>query len=398
VSGPESLHIPSIEVKNRFAQDRGLYRLVMLTLAFNIAFLLHLLVFSTAPMVTAIMQEMGLSHTDFGLLFSILMVSLMLFRIPWGMVGDRIGYRNAFRIALPIIAVFAVLRAFAPGYPTLLLSQFFIGLGIAAILPCLPLIIKTWATTNPGFATGVYIAGFASGNGTALALTPYLMEIMSWRQVLLIYAGYGVLIALLWWIIARAEVRGTASLRLGSFTRIFKDRYVWVLLILMMAGAGGYDTLTTWMPRVLELKGVSTSLASLLALGFFLAGPVVGIFADRLKNTRLLIAMLGVLAAGSVVGINYAPLPLLLPCILLAGFATIGVLTIILSAPTRHPRLSPVAGSVVGMITSLGNTASLLLPIFFGYLIDVTGTYQTSILVVAAISGLILVMFSRFSE
>jgi len=75
-------------------------RSMMLGFSFVIAFLLHLSLFSTAPMVTTIMAEMNLSHTDFSLVFSIAMISLVLFRIPWGLVGDKIGYVNAFRIAL----------------------------------------------------------------------------------------------------------------------------------------------------------------------------------------------------------------------------------------------------------------------------------------------------------
>ncbi|NVM27084.1 MAG: hypothetical protein HWN70_14360, partial [Desulfobacterales bacterium] len=42
----------------------------MLSFAFTIAFLLHLLLFATAPMVTVIMEEMDLSHADFGLVYS----------------------------------------------------------------------------------------------------------------------------------------------------------------------------------------------------------------------------------------------------------------------------------------------------------------------------------------
>ena len=122
------------------------YHWTMISFSFVIAFLLHLLLFATAPMVTQVMEEMGLSHADFGLVFSAAMISLVLFRIPWGLIGDRIGYLNVFRIALPISAASAVLRGFTSSYSTLLISQFFLGLGLAAILPCLPLVIKEWAT------------------------------------------------------------------------------------------------------------------------------------------------------------------------------------------------------------------------------------------------------------
>jgi CP family cyanate transporter-like MFS transporter len=370
----------------------------MLVLSFSIAFLLHFLLFSTAPMVTAIMAEMGLTHADFGVVFSMIVVSLVLFRLPWGLLGDRIGYLNAFRIALPISAAFAVLRALSSGYPTLLLSQFFLGVGLAVVLPCLPLVVREWAPERPGLATGIYISGFAAGNASALGLTPPLLEMMNWRDVLLIYSGLAISVSLLWWILARSRVKSTSELQLRSFTRILKDKYVWVLLLFMMAAMGSYDTLTTWLPKVLELKGLDPALASLLPLGFFLAGPAIGLISDRFANMRVLIALLGIIAAISIIGINYAPFPLLLLGIFLIGFTTIGVLTISLAVPARHPRLSPVAASVVGLTSSLGNAGSLVMPVLFGFLIDVTGTFHASIFAVAALAGVTLVIGSRMSE
>ncbi len=112
----------------------------MLGFSFIIAFLLHLLLFATAPLVTPIMAEMKLSHAGFGLFFSMAMISLIFFRIPWGLMGDRIGYLSSLKIALSLSAAFATLRGFLPTYPTLLLGQFFLGLGLAAVLPCLSLL------------------------------------------------------------------------------------------------------------------------------------------------------------------------------------------------------------------------------------------------------------------
>ena len=89
------------------AMNRSEYRWVMLSFSFTVAFLLHLLLFATAPMVSVIMEEMSLSYAGFGFVFSAAMISLILFRIPWGLIGDRIGYLNALRIALPISAASA---------------------------------------------------------------------------------------------------------------------------------------------------------------------------------------------------------------------------------------------------------------------------------------------------
>ncbi len=371
---------------------------VMLCLAFGIAFLMPLLNFGTAPMVTDIMAEMNLSHTEFGLIFSVAVFSLMLFRIPWGLLGNHIGYRKAFRISLSFVAVFAVIRSLAPDYMTFLVSQFLLGVALAAVMPCLPLLVKEWAPRQPGFATGVYISGFAAGNAAAFGLTPYLLELLDWRHVLLVYSGLVVIVALLWWVLARSTTVETYRVPLRSFIGLFKDRCVWMLLIFMMAGIGSYDTLATWLPKILVARGLSSNLAMLLPLGYLLAAPVVGFVLDRFRSTRAVVALLGIIAAAAIVGINYTPYPLLLLCIFVAGFTTMGVLTIILSVSTHHQRLAPLTASVVGLVSSLGNLVSLVMPAIFGYLVDVTQAFQASLFTIAALAGVMLLVGALMSE
>ncbi|MBE9514150.1 MAG: MFS transporter [Chloroflexi bacterium] len=374
------------------------HRLLMLVFSFSIAFLLHILLFATAPMATTIMGEMGLSHARFGFVFSIAMASLVIFRLPWGLLADRIGYLRVMRMALLICTAFAFARAFSTSYPTLLLSQFFLGLGLAATMPCLSLLVRESSRRTPGLSTGIYVSGFAAGNAAALGITPYLLHLVSWRHVLFAYAGLAATLCLLWWCLAGSGAKPTSNLQLKSFTCILKDKYVWVLLLFVMAAMGSYDTLATWMPKVLEMKELSTAFASLLPLGFLLAGPIVGLASDRFKDRKTVVALLGLAAALSIGGINYAPVPALLVCLFLAGFTTIGVLTLALAAPVEHEYLSRFAGTVVGLISSLGNVGPLVMPVVFGYLIDVTGTFQTSVLCVAAVAGVAFTLGSRASN
>jgi cyanate permease len=374
------------------------WRWVMLSFSFIIAFLLHLLLFATAPMVTVIMSEMGLSHVGFGLVFSAAMISLILFRVPWGLIGDRLGYVNAFRIALPISAISAVLRGLSTDYLTLLLSQFFLGVGLAVVLPCLPLLIKEWSPESLGLWTGIYISGFAVGNATALGLTPLMLHILGWRSILLVYGALSVIVSGLWWGVARSSVRWASELEFKGVAKLLADRYVWLLLVFMIASMGCYDTLATWMPKVLEMKGLDKALASFLPLGFFLAGPIMGFALDRFQNRKTMIALLGVTAAISITGINYASGPPLLVCIVVSGFSCISALTISLTMPAKHNRLSASVGSVVGLTSSLGNIGPLVMPVVFGFFIDATGAFQMSVFSVALLASIVFIFGSRITE
>jgi cyanate permease len=191
---------------------------------------------------------------------------------------------------------------------------------------------------------------------------------MGWRDVLLAYSGMAVVVCGLWWALGRSAVKSTSEFQLKNFAAILKDKYVWVLLFFMIASMGSYDTLATWMPKVLEMKELNMTLASLLPLGFFLAGPIVGFASDRFRDRKAIIFLLGIVAAASI------------------------------AVPAEHERLSASVGGVIGLISSLGNIGPLVMPVVFGFLIDVTGTFQVSVVSVAVLAGVTFTLGSRVRE
>jgi len=377
-------------------ESMNMNQLKMSFFSFAIAFMLHLLLFATAPLSTVMMKEMSLSHAGFAFIFGIAMISLVASRIPWGIIGDHIGFRGAFRIALPLSATAAVIRSFSPGYSTLLITQLLLGFGLSSVLPCLPLLVKKSFMKNlTGFATGLYVAGFAAGNATALALTPRLLPIFSWRLILLLYAILPVAITILWWLFIPETSFKTKSVKPDQFKLIFKDRSLWILLILVIAAMGGYDTLATWIPKIIEMKHLNSSLSTLLPLGFFFSGPIIGVVSDRYINRKTLLAVMGFATIFSILGIRSNSLVLFNLSLFFAGFCPNSVLTISLTIPAEQERYASSVGGVVGVISSLGNIGPLILPVIFGSLIDITGTYQLSLLFIALFSGIIFVLSSR---
>ncbi|NLJ49511.1 MAG: MFS transporter [Candidatus Atribacteria bacterium] len=372
------------------------HQLKMSLFAFSIAFMLHLLLFSTAPLSTIIMKEMNLSHAGFAFIFGIAMISLVASRIPWGLIGDHIGFRNAFRIALPISAIAAVIRPFTKSYASLLLTQLALGFGLSSVLPILPILVKKSFQKNAtGFATGIYIAGFAAGNATAIAFTPSLLNYISWRTILFIYALMPVLVSVFWWLLIPETHLKTETIQFAQFKTILKDRSLWVLLMLVIACMGGYDTLATWIPKVIEMKNLNPSLATFLPLGFFFSGPIIGFVSDRLKKRNSLLTLMGLATLLSTLGINTSHHALFNLCLFLAGFCLNSVLTISLAIPAELERYASSVGGVVGVISSLGNIGPLALPVVFGSLIDLTGTYRVSIIFISLFSGLIISLCSR---
>ena len=66
---------------------------LMLILAFLASFTMHLLLFSYSQVKDSIILEMRLTYAQAGFVFSISIFALVVFRVPWGVIIDRIGVK-----------------------------------------------------------------------------------------------------------------------------------------------------------------------------------------------------------------------------------------------------------------------------------------------------------------
>jgi len=374
----------------------GTARNLILVLAFLTAFTLHLILFSYSPLIPMIIEEMGISHAEAGFVFSISMFAILLLRLPWGFLSDRLGVIATMRLATVFIGVFSLLRGFVTNYYLLLASQLLLGVGFASVLPCLAKIVNAMFTEKAGFATGIYMLGFPAGELVGLSLTSYLLLVLQgdWRLIFQIFGVWSVILTGLWWTVGshlHMKPVHQNSIAHTRVTTLLKVRQIWLLAGLCICSMGCYDTLLTWLPRILELKGIpppeASITASLFPLGFLLAGPVIGTLSDNVGLRKPFIGVMGFASVICIMLIHYATHVSLLGAISLAGFTLSGILTLVLVIPTEDPELSQNVGGAVGLFTSMGNVGSVLFPIIIGALIDVTRAPILPLTVLAIIGG-----------
>jgi cyanate permease len=372
---------------------------IVLIQSFLTAFTLHLLLFSYSPVIPLIIREMGISYVEAGFIFSICILAVIVLRIPWGFLIDRIGFIATMKTAMMLIGVFSLIRGFSPSYHTLLVSQLLLGAGFAAILPCLAKIVNVMFQEKAGFATGVYVAGFPTGELAGLGLTYYLILNVGWRKVFQMFGVWSLAVALLWWIVdMRVSVKQIylKNQPTPSLKSLVKLKQLWILVGLCVCSMGCYDTILTWLPSILEIREVpviEASIAtSIFPLGFLLSGPIIGTLSDNLGLRKPFIWILG---ATSIVFMLLIPYTIQTPLwisILIVGFTLSGILTLVLIIPTEHPELSELVGGAVGLISSIGNVGSFLFPIAVGFLIDTTGSAAPPLIFLAAISGIAVIL------
>jgi nitrate/nitrite transporter NarK len=369
----------------------------MLALGFVATMNVHLLLFSVSPLIGDITRELGLTNAEAGFLFSVSILTLIILRIPWGILFDRKGLKTTLGLALTLMGVFGLIRGFATDYPTLLASQFLLGAGLSGVIPAIPKLVSCWFSREKiGLATGICLAGFPVGDFVALSLTPFLvLALGGWRQVFQVYGAWVLIMTALWWKFAKEEPQNpsipkvvSGSLR-GDLAKLFKMREVWLLTGLYFCSGGCYDTILLWLPTIQQAMGATvwqaSLVASMLPAGFLFSAIAVGAASDRLGLRKPFILFMGgvsgpvLLLVGTVSGV-----PVYVTAFLV-GLCTVGVLTLVLTVPVEMPNLSQSLSSVLGIVSSVGNLGSFLLPTIVGQVRDISGTFLLSMILLAVV-------------
>lgn len=370
------------------------YRWIMLALAFFAAFTLHVMVFSYSPVIAWVMPEMGVTYAQAGFVFSTLVLTLSVSRVGWGLLFDHFQLKRVMGFAMVLIGFSSLLRSFVANYVMLVLLQMILGVALGSILPCLPKLVAAWfPREEEGFATGLYLTGTAIGDITGLALTPWLMAWTgSWRATFIIYSVWALFLAAVWWIAAREpsgeplnKVHSEASMT-KNLVDVLKMKEIWILTGFFICAAVCYDMISLWLPNILQLKGMSPTMVglfvSLLPLGSLVSGPIVGGLSDRFGSRRLIMIVLGAASGLMVLLIMLSTDIVLYAAIFLVGFCPNGVLTLTLAIPAGFKDRTLTA-SAVGVMSSIGNVGSIVMPVVIGYIKDVTGSFMLGLVLLA---------------
>ncbi len=382
------------------------YRWVVLSLIFLLALVSSILIFSYSILIPEVMSELRITHAQAGLVFSALVVAVMVSRIPWGVFCDLVGFKKAIGLGATVMSVFGFLRGLAPDYLALLALQLLFGIGYAALMPSAPKAISEWFSEDElGSATGVYVAGYSVGMVLALGTTSFASVLLGgWRGVFCAYGAMGLAFAAVWWILSKPPSSGKEVAKHSeaiSYREVLKMGDAWLLTGIFMSAVGCQDTLSVWLPTILEAKGLGEAsglASSMLPLGFLISGLVVGAVSDKIRSRKLPILVLGSLVGPLVVATALASGLLIWALPLMLGFCTFGIMTMVFTIPGEHPEMRDRVGSVLGLAASVGNLASLTMPVVVGYIKDITGSFLPSMIALAVLGECSLLLGLKLRE
>jgi NNP family nitrate/nitrite transporter-like MFS transporter len=361
------------------------------TVAFTLLFAVWLMM---GVLGVAIKGELKLNPVQFAWLAAIAVLSGSLFRLPAGILTDRLGGRVTMTVLLLASALPCFLVSRAHTYQGLIACALLYGLAGNSFSAGIAWNAGWFSRERQGFALGTFGAGNVGASLTKLigplliALVPaggYLGGLVpgGWRFVPVLYAAMLVAMAAVLWLLAPAPDRRPGSSRsVASMLAPLRVVRVWRFGLYYVVVFGAYVAFSLWLPNYYKtVYGLSLSKATLLTALFIfpasLLRPLGGWLSDRFGArpvtyavfVTMLLACIPLAAPEGWFGAMGLGSFVFLVEVLAVGMG-IGKASVYKYIPEYFPRD---VGAVGGLVGTLGALGGFLLPLGFGYLQEATG-------------------------
>lgn len=355
-----------------------------------------------------IIEEFGLTYGIAGLLFSSYFFLYAVMQIPSGILSDTLGPRRTIIGFTVFTVIGTVLFYLARSLGLLIAAQLLMGLGSSVFYINAVRMISGWfPPESRASAIGVLSASSGVGNFTAYMGFPIAMSYLGGWRTLYLYCA--VLMALNFvanFLIVKNSPDGSNHVQgrdgssvLNSLRKVLRDRRLYPFLAAYMLLSTSWMFMS-WLPQWLtDTRGLSYMEVGLVSSAGTLTGIpgciLIGVISDRLRRRKL--PLIASYVASTIMLIALIMMPVGTSPIVYAvlagilGFAFSAWVLLFSMVPETLP--SEVAGLGMGIVNGLGTLGFSLMNPVYGYLVDVTGDYLTSNLIVVA-SGILVVAVS----
>ena len=362
----------------------------MLGALWMVYFSFGLAVFSMAPLVETIREDLGISKGAMGTVLGAWPLVYLVAALPSGALVDRLGLRRSLGVATVIISASALLRPVADNFIAMFGAVALFGLGGPLVSVGAPKLISVWFNQQErAMAMGVTMTAPAIGGVLPLVTANSLLMPtfdQSWRTTLMVYGLISAAVIVIWLLAAA----GADRIALGA-DRDFDPapgfsgawelvgyRAVQVMLAMALGMFFFNHALNGWLPTVIEDQGFSSSVAGYLAGGVTALSIVGALFGPRAIPEGSRIAVMA--AVFALFGVATILLSVAGKPATFIGLAIIGLskglavpiaLLVMMQLPGVAQRNMGAAG---GLFFTAGEAGGVTGPILFGVLSDVGGS------------------------
>lgn len=345
-----------------------------------------------AVMTSELTRDFGLTAAGLGNLSAYYFYSYVAMQIPTGILADRLGPRKLLAGGALMATIGSIVFAMAHGEIFAGIGRLLVGGSVAVAFVGMLKLAGHWFAPRQ-FALASGMALFCGIMGAVFAGVPLrlLVSAQGWRSVMLWAALFTLAVSVLIWLVVRddpeergyrshaahsGDRKGSASIR-AELMEVLSYRNTWLLIlspggivgcVLTFSGLWGIPFLTTHY----AMKPASAAvLTSALMVAWAIGGPILGAMSDRIGRRKLLYAtsnFIAVAAWAPIIFIPDLPLPMLAALLMVAGFASGGMIIGFAFAKESVPaRLSGTVSGAVNMGVMVG---PMILQPAVGWILD----------------------------
>jgi NNP family nitrate/nitrite transporter-like MFS transporter len=383
----------------------------MSTLAFTVCFAVWT-IFSIIGV--QIKQDLGLTDTQFGLLVGTPILTGSLTRIFLGIWSDQYGGRVVYFWTMVTAAIATFLLSYAQTYVMMLVAALGVGIAGGSFAVGIAYVSKWYPKEKQGTALGIFGAGNV-GAAVTKFVAPFVLVAYGWQMVAEVWAAALLVTAVVFWFTTDDDPdlmrRRRSGQRPESFMEMLKplaNLQVWRFSLYYFFVFGAFVALALWLPRYLVgVYGLDIKSAGMIAAFYSVPASLFRIYGGHLSDkygARTIMYWTFMVSAVCCFLLSYPPTDYTVRGIqgpisftmemgligftviifVLGFFMSLGKAAVYKHIPVYYPGSVGAVGGIVGLVGGLGG---FVLPILFGAMLDLTGIWTSSFMLLFLLAG-----------
>jgi predicted MFS family arabinose efflux permease len=391
---------------------RGRYAIVILAAVTLTYFTENFIRSAPSALSPILLKELELSYGMVGLLFSSYFLLYALMQVPSGILSGVLGPRRTI-ISFTIFTVAGSLLFYtAHNFRLLIVAQLLIGLGSSVFYINAVRLTSGWFPPEKrATAIGLLSASSGLGNFAAYMGFPLAITVIGGWRPLYLYCSILMVASFVANVFVLKENpnadnnhRNGGTPLLPHIKAAFEDRRIYPFLVGFVFMSFTW-VFFTWLPQFLiDARGLSyIDVGIVSSAGTIMGIPgciLIALVSDRLRKRKLPLVAFSAIASLLLVVLIFSPVgtPVAVYAVLMGGIGfcqSIWVLFFPMISETLPPETSGIAQGLVNGIGTLG--FSVMSPVY-GTLVDITGGYSTSNMLVLATGVLTTMIYALFTR